>query len=211
MKTASPVLATEDVFINCPFDEDYLPLFEATLFAVIACGFRPRCSLEVSDGGEVRIDKLYRIIAECRLAIHDLSRVQLGEASKLPRFNMPLELGIWLGAKRFGARHKNKVCVILDSEKHRYQKFVSDIAGQDPTPHGDSPQQLVAAIRDWLQTVQPNLPGGHVFAKRFENFLDDRPRLAESALLEVAKLTFLDRVRLINIWLALNTVPGATR
>lgn len=91
MSTAS---TTEDIFINCPFDDDYLPLFEATLFAIIACGFRPRCALEVSDGSEVRIDKLYRMIAECRLAIHDLSRVQLGKATKLPRFNMPLELGI---------------------------------------------------------------------------------------------------------------------
>jgi len=88
--------AAEYVFINCPFDDDYRPMFEATLFALMAGGFHPRCALEVIDGSEVRIEKLFQMIAACRLAIHDLSRVQLSKPSKLPRFNMPLELGIWL-------------------------------------------------------------------------------------------------------------------
>lgn len=29
-----------DVFINCPFDDDYKPLFDAVVFAVHDCGFR---------------------------------------------------------------------------------------------------------------------------------------------------------------------------
>jgi len=32
---------------------------------------------------------------------HDISRTELNEHS-LPRFNMPLELGLFLGASRFG-------------------------------------------------------------------------------------------------------------
>ncbi len=49
----------------------------------------------------------------------------------LPRFNMPLELGIFLGAKRFGSqKQKQKNGLILDREKYRYQSFCSDIAGQ---------------------------------------------------------------------------------
>lgn len=98
----------------------------------------------------------------------------------------------------------------MDTETHRYQKFVSDIAGQDPTPHGDNPQQLVAAIRNWLQTVRTNLPGGHFYAKKFSEFLKIRPKLAASAMLEEKELTFLDRVRLINVWLAINTMPDIT-
>ncbi len=200
--------ASEDVFINCPFDDDYRPLFDAMLFTLSACGFQPRCALEVIDGSEVRIEKLYRMIAECRLAIHDLSRVQLSQPSQLPRFNMPLELGIWLGAKRFGPRQRNKVCLILDTESHRYQKFVSDIAGQDPVPHKDQPNQLVTAIRDWLQTVQPNrrLPGGHEYASSFQRFLQNRKQFAQAALLNVENLTFLDRVQLIDDWLDMNAV-----
>jgi hypothetical protein len=42
-------LARKPVFINCPFDRDYLPLFHALVFTVARCGFTPRCALEVVD------------------------------------------------------------------------------------------------------------------------------------------------------------------
>ena len=202
----------ESVFINCPFDEEYLPLLDAMLFAILACGFHPRCALEHSDGAEVRIEKLYKLIRECGLAIHDLSRVQLSAVSQLPRFNMPLELGIWLGAKRFGTGQKKKVCLIFDAEQFRYQRYVSDIAGQDPTPHGNDPLQVVRATRNWLQTVNPNLrlPGGDEYANRFERFLEVRPKLATGAFLSVNKLTYLDRLNLIRDWLVVKVeVPVA--
>lgn len=37
-----------NVFINCPFDKDYAPLFDAILFAIYKCGFRPRCAMETA-------------------------------------------------------------------------------------------------------------------------------------------------------------------
>jgi len=122
----------QGVFINCPFDSEYKPLFEAIAFAVLACGFRPRCALEIDDSSEVRIDKIFKIIAECKYGIHDISRTEVTSASGLPRFNMPLELGMFLATKRFGAgRQRQKVCLILDSMPYRYQQFISDIAGQE--------------------------------------------------------------------------------
>lgn len=87
------------VFINCPFDDDYRPLFYAVVFAVYDCGLVPRCSLEVSNAGNVRIHKIVSLIKDCRWGIHDLSRTELNP-NGLPRFNMPLELGIFLGAQR---------------------------------------------------------------------------------------------------------------
>ena len=92
----------DNVFINCPFDPNYKQLFDAMVFAIHDCGFIPRCALEEDDASEVRIDKIYNIIADCRYGIHDISRTQLDAASGFPRFNMPLELGIFLGAKKFG-------------------------------------------------------------------------------------------------------------
>ena len=71
------ILVDRDVFINCPFDDEYRPLFQALMFAVARCGFVPRCSLEAADSGDVRIDKITKIIGECRYGIHDLSRVEL--------------------------------------------------------------------------------------------------------------------------------------
>ena len=37
------------VFVNCPFDAEYLPLFRAVVFTIEWCGYRTRCALEV-DG-----------------------------------------------------------------------------------------------------------------------------------------------------------------
>ena len=43
-----------DVFVNCPFDAEYSPLFRALVFAIEYCGFSTRCGLEVDDAGETR-------------------------------------------------------------------------------------------------------------------------------------------------------------
>ena len=103
------------VFINCPFDTQYQPIFDAVVFCVVACGFVPRCTLELTDVAEVRIDKIYGLIDQCDLSIHDISRTEVADQPyQLPRFNMPLELGIFLGAKRFGGRSSQKRCLILD-------------------------------------------------------------------------------------------------
>lgn len=124
-----------DVFINCPFDFEYRPLLYALVFAVHDCGFRARSTLEIDDAGQVRIENIYSLIRDCRFGIHDISRTEPDETHGLPRFNMPLELGVFLGAAKFGrGRQREKRCLILDRERYRYQKYISDIAGQDINP-----------------------------------------------------------------------------
>ena len=100
----------ESIFINCPFDLEYRPIFQALVFAVHECGYFARCALEVEDSGQVRIQKIEQIIAECRFGVHDISRTKADPENQLPRFNMPLELGLFLGAKRYGdARQQIKL------------------------------------------------------------------------------------------------------
>ena len=93
-------MARAHVFINCPFDERYRPLFEALVFAVLVSGYKARCALEDSDGANIRFDKPRRLIAASPRSIHDLSRTEIG-GNELPRFNMPFELGLAMGAKYF--------------------------------------------------------------------------------------------------------------
>src|SRR5689334_8355777 len=110
------------VFINCPFDAKYKTIFNAIVFAVYDSGFYPRCAFELGDASQNRLRGIVRIIEGCRYGIHDLSRVELDSKHRLPRFNMPLELGVFLGCKFFGAgRHRLKSCLIMDSEEYRYQ------------------------------------------------------------------------------------------
>ena len=49
----------KSVFVNCPFDGGYSPLFEAIVFTVFDCGFRARCTLEIDDSGQSRIEKIF--------------------------------------------------------------------------------------------------------------------------------------------------------
>jgi hypothetical protein len=100
----APADFQRNVFINCPFDDLYTPLFNALVFAVHDIGFRPRCALEASNAGQFRLDKIMEIIAECKYSVHDLSRTEADITSGLPRFNMPFELGIDLGCRRFGSK-----------------------------------------------------------------------------------------------------------
>jgi len=203
-KPRSAANSARNVFINCPFDDKYRPLFHAAVFAVVDCGFEPRCALEVDDGSEIRIDKVCDLIGECRFGIHDLSRTELDSHSKLPRFNMPLELGIFIGAKRFGgAPHGRKNCLILDTEPYRYQAFISDIAGQDIIAHGGDHRRLITAIRDWLRSTsrRETLPGGAEIFARFRRFQAALPGICRRLRLRVDEITFLDLLAAIATWL----------
>ena len=110
-------ISVDDVFINCPFDDEFQPIFRAITFTVFACGFRLRTALELDDGLYPRLDKILNMIGECALGIHDLSRTELDSINNLPRFNMPFEFGIFVGAKRFGSEIQEKKRALVPAEK----------------------------------------------------------------------------------------------
>jgi hypothetical protein len=198
-------LKSKHIFINCPFDSAYRPILDALVFASMCLGLEVRSALEQEDAAEVRLDKIQRMIEECRFGIHDISRVELDGTINLPRFNMPLELGLFLGCKRFGeGTQKNKRCLILDSEKHRYQKFISDIAGQDIRAHDNKPEQAIGEVRDWYQGAlksKDHLPGRAAIVDRYNQFKLDLPDLCANSALDPDKLTFIDFTKIVKEWL----------
>ena len=202
MTTDTPSLA-DDVFINCPFDTDYAAILEALIFTVIACSFRPRTARELDDASQTRIDKIYGIIEQCRYGVHDISRTELDAVHRLPRFNMPLELGIFLGAKRFGdAAQKQKRCLVLDVEPYRYQRFISDLAGVDPQAHGGDSRQAAARLRNWLANVsRRDLPGERKIVELLDRWSGDRAALAERLGLDPAAIPYVDLTKMIAAWL----------
>jgi len=84
------------VFINCPFDNDYQPLFQAIIYTVYFCGFYPTSAMAEDNAMDNRIDKLIRIIGKSKFGIHDISRTEPDSTNNLPRFNMPFELGLFM-------------------------------------------------------------------------------------------------------------------
>lgn len=194
----------QNVFINCPFDDDYRPIFKALVFATFECGLRPRCALEIYDAGEVRIEKITRIIGECRWGIHDISRTELNP-NGLPRFNMPLELGLFLGARRFGdRRQKQKSCLVLDTDRYRFQQYISDLAGQDIAAHRGEVTRAVKAMRDWVGASRAGMqppPGAAAISKRFNGFMNDLPAICAQTERDVSDLTFTEFADAVSTWL----------
>lgn len=191
------------VFINCPFDSRFKPIFDCIVFTVVLCGFRPRCALQIDDGSQTRIEKIFSIIEQCRLGIHDLSRTELDRINRLPRFNMPLELGMFLGVKRSETSlQRRKSCLVLDRERYRFQKFISDIAGQDIRSHNLEPRRAISAVRDWLGTSSGKvLPGGAEIFRQYRRFMQELPILCRKVQIRQSELTFADFLNFSTEWL----------
>lgn len=88
-RNSSPDDFSKNVFVNCPFDKDYLSLLRPLLFTVVYLGFKPRIALESKNSGAPRIEKIVAQIRESMYAIHDLSRIQARKKGEFFRLNMP--------------------------------------------------------------------------------------------------------------------------
>jgi hypothetical protein len=181
---------TRQVFLNCPYDDEYRPLLKAIVFAVHACEFTARLALEEPGSERLRLERLVSLIAECRLGIHDLSRVRSSDQEALPRFNMPFECGVFYGALQFGTkRQAQKRFLLLDSVPYRPQRTMSDAAGLDPRSHHDNPAIAVACVRDFLAMDRnPRPMGATKINALYEEFQTDLPQLAREADLEATEL-----------------------
>lgn len=191
------------VFINCPFTQDYTNLFRAIIFTILTCGLRPRSALEAGDAGDIRLDKIVRLIRESSYSIHDLSAIELDPINNLPRFNMPFELGLVLGFKKLGgAKYSRRPILILEKDEFTYRKCLSDIAGQDLRPHNGSTEKVITAVRNWLrqETGEVRTPGPKTISSAFQKFSDQFPDICEAVGLDHEDVSFPDFVSLAMDW-----------
>ena len=163
----------KNVFVNCPFDSDYLSLLRPLLFTVIDLGFVPRIALESPDSGRPRIDRIIALVQQSKFAIHDLSRLQASKEGELFRLNMPFELGIDIGCRLFKkGPWAGKRCLILEAEKYRYQAAISDLSNSDIEAHENKPDLISAKVRNWLNSQsQLRAPGPGKLWRRFNDFM----------------------------------------
>src|SRR5215213_6502999 len=113
------------VFINVPFDAVYETLFVALVGTLIFLGQEPHCVLEVPEKGDGRLQRILDLMRQCRISVHDLSRV-----GAPVRFNMPFELGLACALK---LEHPSIYDVfVLDAVEYRLDKTLSDYKGRDP-------------------------------------------------------------------------------
>jgi hypothetical protein len=103
----------DSVFLNIPYDEAFEELFLAYIVGLTQLGLRINATLAVPNQG--RLERIVELIEASDFSIHDLSRIQLSRG--IPRFNMPVELGLALYRSRV-TRQKHRV-YIFESKAYR--------------------------------------------------------------------------------------------
>jgi hypothetical protein len=141
-------------FLNIPYDDRYQLLYVAFVAGLSGFGLVPHATLEL-PGPQRRLDRIAQLIEHCQYSFHDLSRVQTsGPTPRVPRFNMPFELGL---AVERGRRRKHQ-WFVFEEEQHRLQRSLSDLNGTDPyIHHGDADQLLVQLSNALVRRAQPPL------------------------------------------------------
>ena len=196
----------QNVFINCPFDNDFKPLLKALVFELIYLGFLPKLSQTLSSSA-IRVNQIKNLIKTCKFGIHDLSRSKAMVAGELPRFNMPYELGLDIGALEYGSRKlKTKRILILETERFHYQKVISDIAGQDIENHNDDPKTLITKVRNWFSANFPEetIVGQSVIWIAYNQFIDDLNTNLSASYTEdeIEEMPIGDFIKFANDWIS---------
>ncbi|UQY43316.1 hypothetical protein [Mixta hanseatica] len=195
----------KNVFVNCPFDDDYRQTLLSIVFTIKYLGYIPRLSLERADSSESRISKIVEIILESKFGIHDLSRIISSEKDEHFRMNMPFELGIDYGSKILkGNKWSKKQLLILEKERYRFQKALSDLSGSDIKNHDNEPSKAIIVVRDWF-VVTENIAadsGNKIWAgfNEFNAYLYDKA-VEEEGHGSVDDLQIIEVIRYIDLWL----------
>lgn len=196
----------KNVFINCPFDVAFIPLLRPLIFTILYLGYTPKIAVERSDSGEARINKIRELIEQSKLSIHDLSRMRSAKRDEFYRMNMPFELGVDIGCRFFKeGRARDKKCLILEKEKYRYQKVLSDMSGSDIKNHNDKPRELVRQVRNWfVENEIQHADSGTKIWGTFNEFMADFYRKRQGEGFKKRDLEMMplpEYIRFIHEWL----------
>jgi hypothetical protein len=107
-------------------------------------------------------------IENSKYSIHDLSRAQASKRGEHYRLNMPFELGIDYGCRRYsGNHHADKKILVLEEKPYRYQASLSDLSGCDIEVHSGDFQKAVRKVRNWLvnEAGAANKGAGQILGK----------------------------------------------
>ncbi len=193
-----------NVFINCPFDNEYFPLLKCLLFTVIYIGLDPKIS-ETSDSGQIRLDTIKNLMIVSKYSIHDLSRMEISKRTGLPRFNMPFECGIDFGLKLSNEKkYSEKKFLILDKDRFRYQSVISDISGNDIKSHNNDQEKIIQSVRDWFKTFKPDIPNYKEIFLQYKEFAFDYNKTLENDGYNPNKIdsvTFSDVLEITKSWI----------
>lgn len=199
-----------NVFINCPFDEEYDIIFKSFVYTVLACGYYPVTALQISDSGQRRLDKIVQLIFSSKYSIHDISKVRLDTTTSLPRFNMPFELGIDIASRNYhNNKLKTKKMLIFESKKYQANEYLSDLSGSDKSVHQMNTYQAIKSIRIWLNADSEHiLPSVKTIEKSFDDLIKKLPSICNFLNIDCHTLSdsYKDLTHVMREWI--DDYPG---
>ena len=195
----------KNIFINCPFDDEYEELLRPLLFFIVYHDFTPQIANQTSDSSESRLQKICKLIKKSKYSIHDISRLRCSKNDEFYRLNMPFELGIDYAHRRIGqGRLQEKKLLVLEKERYDYQKALSDLAGSDIKHHGNEPTKIISRLRKWfVETLgSRGLKSPTKIWELFNEFMADFYRkrkeegFSEEDILDISIPEFIDNIRM---------------
>lgn len=64
------------IFVNCPFDNEYLPLLRALLFVSRFYGLEVKIASTNLDSKSNRLARIIALMKESKYSVHDLSKMK---------------------------------------------------------------------------------------------------------------------------------------
>lgn len=156
------------VFVNCPFDEGYHAALDAIVYTSVHAGFFPWMAGSTGSVAVPRLQCILEGLQWCRYSIHDVTRYQGEGPDNVSRFNMPLELGMAMGIRGVNPKGDAHDWMVMVPEGHLYRRYISDLAGFDPSTHDGSQEEVAVSVLTWLATrptVQATVRPDDVIAK----------------------------------------------
>ncbi len=196
----------KNIFVNCPFDEDFKVLLRPLIFTIVYCGFIPRIASERLDSGENRIDKIKELIEASIYSIHDLSMVKAKKKGDYYRMNMPFEIGLDLGCRLYhnDLIYRKKRSLLLESEKYAYQKAISDLSNSDVKCHKGEPEEIVFQIRNWFSELgHHEIPIGSLIWDEFNVFYSKLAIIGDEVKLkqkDIDNMTITEMIDKMKTW-----------
>lgn len=132
----------QSVFLNIPYDAQFEELYLAYIVGLTQLGLKINATLALPN--QDRLKRIVGLIEKSDVSIHDLSRIE--SSSGIPRFNMPLELGLALFRSHI-TRGRHRVFV-FEKKAYRVQRSTSDVNGIDPQIHKGRPKGVMAGLRN---------------------------------------------------------------
>ena len=143
------------IFINAPYGPEYEGLFLAYLVGSVSLGLTPRAAMETYDTSASRLMRIAHLIQGCRYSVHDLSVVSVGTSSGVPRFNMPLELGMAVMEQNRTLGEDSHRWIVFDAITNRPDISISDLKGYEALNHDGFPEGILRELLGNLESTEP--------------------------------------------------------